>query len=89
MTTTFLQIGMRPIAISSLSIHLALYIERSVLVHQSEEKEHCVFRALLRIIPGLENRLLESSDEEVRLVADLVCHPRSTVNSLSCILQLI
>jgi hypothetical protein len=36
-----------------------------------EEKEHRVFQSLLGMIPGLESRLLESSEEELRLVADL------------------
>ena len=37
-----------------------------------EEKEHHVFQSLLQMIPGLEARLLESSEEELRLIADLV-----------------
>ena len=37
-----------------------------------EEKEHHVFQCLLQMIPGLEARLMESSEEELRLIADLV-----------------
>ena len=37
------------------------------------DKEQRVFQALLQAIPSLERRLLASSDEEVSLVADLVC----------------
>lgn len=37
-----------------------------------ERKEYAVFRDLLRMIPGLEGRLMESSEEEVVAIADLV-----------------
>src|SRR5215472_11858355 len=37
-----------------------------------EETENHVFCALLKMVPDLESRLLASSEEEVRLVADLV-----------------
>ena len=39
----------------------------------SDGKEHRVFLAMLRMIPGLQTRLLSSSDEELRIIADLVC----------------
>jgi len=37
-----------------------------------ERKEYAVFRELLHMIPGLEARLMESSEEQVVNVADLV-----------------
>ncbi|KAF9241132.1 hypothetical protein BU15DRAFT_32846, partial [Melanogaster broomeanus] len=37
-----------------------------------ERAEFTVFRGLLRMIPGLEARLMESSEEEVVLIADLI-----------------
>lgn len=40
---------------------------------RSERKECVVFRELLRIVPGLETRLMESSEEEVIATADLEC----------------
>lgn len=38
----------------------------------SERKEQAVFKEMLRVIPGLERRLMESSEEEVITIADLV-----------------
>lgn len=40
----------------------------------SDTKEQRVFSALLSMVPGLKARLLASSDDEVRLIADLVRH---------------
>ena len=37
-----------------------------------ERKEYAVFRELLRLVPGLEGRLMESSEEQVIHIADLV-----------------
>jgi hypothetical protein len=37
-----------------------------------ESRENRIFHALLRIVPGLEPRILGSSEEELRIVADLV-----------------
>jgi hypothetical protein len=37
-----------------------------------ERKEHRVFDLLLQMVPGLEGRLLNGSDEEVGHVAELV-----------------
>lgn len=39
---------------------------------RSERKELSVFRELLRTVPGIENRLMESSEEEAVAIADLV-----------------
>ena len=37
-----------------------------------QRKEYAVFRELLRMVPGLEARLMESSEEQVANIADLV-----------------
>jgi hypothetical protein len=37
-----------------------------------ERREHRVFRSLLNAVPGLEERLITSSEDEVRMIADLV-----------------
>ncbi|KIJ05874.1 hypothetical protein PAXINDRAFT_20896 [Paxillus involutus ATCC 200175] len=37
-----------------------------------ERKEYAVFRELLRMVPGMEARLMESSEEEVVHLADLI-----------------
>lgn len=38
-----------------------------------ERREHRVFQALLTTIPGLEERIMNSSPEETRMIGDLVC----------------
>lgn len=40
-----------------------------------ERREHRVFMKLLQMIPGLEERLVQSSEPEVVLIADLVSPP--------------
>ena len=40
-----------------------------------ERREYCVYRLLLQMVPGLEERLLNGSEEEILHVADLVRHP--------------
>ena len=52
----------------------SIFIQRKPLtqVVDRERKEYAVFRELLRMIPGLEARLMESSEEQVVNVADLV-----------------
>lgn len=37
-----------------------------------ERQEYVVFRELIRMVPGLEARLMESSEEEIIAIADLV-----------------
>ena len=37
-----------------------------------ERREHRVFQELLKSVPGLEERLLQGSEEEVDIIADLV-----------------
>ena len=49
--------------------------ERTAIDHITvyrERREHRVFRSLLSAVPGLEDRLVNSSEEEVRMIADLV-----------------
>ncbi|KAF9230892.1 hypothetical protein BU15DRAFT_56753, partial [Melanogaster broomeanus] len=38
----------------------------------SERKEYAVFRELMRMVPGLEARLIDSSEEEVIHIADMI-----------------
>jgi hypothetical protein len=49
----------------SVEYHLNLTIFR-------ERREHRVFRQLLLMIPGLEERLMEGSDENIAHTAELV-----------------
>jgi hypothetical protein len=37
-----------------------------------ERREHRVFRTLLNMVPGLEECLVQGTEEEVRMIADLV-----------------
>lgn len=37
-----------------------------------ERREYRVYRSLLGMVPGLEERLLTAGDEEMRMIADLV-----------------
>jgi hypothetical protein len=47
-----------------------------------EVREFAVFKALLKQCPGLQERLLNSHDEEIELVADLVSTPSYIVITL-------
>jgi hypothetical protein len=38
-----------------------------------ERREHKVFQQLLLMIPGIEERLMEGSDEDIVHIAELVC----------------
>jgi hypothetical protein len=40
-----------------------------------QRREHRVFEVLLQMVPNLEARLMEGVDEDVTMIADLVCHP--------------
>ncbi|KIM50095.1 hypothetical protein SCLCIDRAFT_146313, partial [Scleroderma citrinum Foug A] len=40
-----------------------------------EQKEFKVFHELLCLVPGLEAHLMESSEEEISDITDLVCFP--------------
>jgi hypothetical protein len=39
-----------------------------------ERREHQVFRTLLQMIPGMEDRLMEGSEEDIVHIAELVCN---------------
>jgi hypothetical protein len=38
-----------------------------------QRREHLVFQSLLQMVPGLEARLLEGSEDDVVQIAELVC----------------
>ena len=38
-----------------------------------ERREHRIFQALLLMVPGLEERLMQSSNEAVIHIAELIC----------------
>ncbi|KIJ19520.1 hypothetical protein PAXINDRAFT_8009 [Paxillus involutus ATCC 200175] len=46
--------------------------ENEGIVTAIERKEYAVFHELLRMVPGMEARLMESSEEEVVHLADLI-----------------
>jgi len=46
-----------------------------------ERREHRVFQQLLQIIPGLEDRIMEGSDEEVTHIAELIQKGASSARS--------
>lgn len=48
----------------------ALIVLSSVIL--SDRREYQVFKELLRIVPGLETRLMENSETETIDIADLV-----------------
>ena len=50
----------------------------------SERKEFTVFHGLLRLVPGLEARLMTASEEEVVNVADMV---GLTLTTCLCLLK--
>lgn len=55
-----------------------------ILLLDRERREHKVFQALLNMIPGLEERIMTGSSEEIRMIGDLV---RELITSpLSCFL---
>jgi hypothetical protein len=55
-----------------------VYFHEPVLVNECnpsrEKREHHVFKSLLQMIPGLEQRLMETSEEEIGLIGDLVSY---------------
>jgi hypothetical protein len=44
-----------------------------------ERREHRIFQLLLQMIPGLEDRLLNGSEENVTHIAELVCFILPTI----------
>jgi hypothetical protein len=59
---------------------LLLYLRNSR--DYRERREHRVFTKLLQMVPGLEERLMNSSEEEVVFVADLVCLDHNLIPSM-------
>jgi hypothetical protein len=47
-----------------------------------QRREHTVFQALLQMVPGLEERIMESNEEDVVTIAELVSHDTVPVYSL-------
>lgn len=42
------------------------------VTYSRERREHRVYQALLQMIPGLEERLMEASDEDIIHISGLV-----------------
>jgi hypothetical protein len=55
---------------------LSRFIYNMWLMPARERREHRIFQALLQMIPGLEERLMEGSNEDVIHIAELVCGNR-------------
>jgi hypothetical protein len=45
-------------------------VDSSILLR--ERREHAIFKELLKTIPGLEERLVQGSEDELAIVAELV-----------------
>jgi hypothetical protein len=50
-----------------------------------ERREHRVFTRLLEMVPGLEERLLEGTDEGVVHIAELVCSCVRFASLINCV----
>jgi hypothetical protein len=46
----------------------------STLFFGREQREHRIFQELMRVVPGLEGRLAEASEEDVGMLAELVSY---------------
>jgi len=55
-------------------VYLYLLARALILLQPREIREYLVFMELLKMCPGLEDRLVKGDEEETELVADLVCH---------------
>ena len=55
------------------SILRCFYFRSRITPKYSARKEHWAFNKLLQMVPRLTERLMEASDEESTIVADLVC----------------
>ena len=51
--------------------HIAFTHNKFMYINR-EQQEHRVFKLLLQMVPGIEGRLTESSDEDVAHIAELV-----------------
>lgn len=60
-------------SLSVMCIHDFSVLSQSLTSNFKEWKELEVFRELLRMVPGLEAHLMDSSEDEVIHIADLVC----------------
>ena len=49
-----------------------------------QRREHAVFNRLLQMVPGLEERLLNSEASEATEIAELVLHPSASMR-LRCL----
>jgi hypothetical protein len=38
-----------------------------------QKREYGIYKQLMKMVPGLEERLLEGSEEEILHIADMVC----------------
>jgi hypothetical protein len=57
----------------SLELVVSFVMQRLTHACSREKREHRVFLALLMIVPGLQERLTEESNEGIMHIADLVC----------------
>ena len=55
------------------SILCCCYFCSRIMLKYRARKEHQAFQKLLQMVPRLTERLMEASDEESTMVADLVC----------------
>jgi hypothetical protein len=55
------------------SIFGCFYFRSRITYKHRARKEHRAFQKLLQMVPRLTERLMEASDEESMMVADLVC----------------
>jgi hypothetical protein len=44
-----------------------------LIAYMRERREHRIFRILLDMVPGLEDRLMGGSDDNVTHISELVC----------------
>ena len=51
------------------------YFHSSYFIASRERREHRVFEALLQVVPGLQEQLLEAGENDVVAIAEMVCLP--------------
>ena len=56
----------------SLELVVSFVMQRLTDIRSREKREHRVFLALLKIVPGIQERLTEESNEGIIHIADLV-----------------
>lgn len=59
----------------SVAVLSSTYHASDILTPCSEQKEHALFKELLRLVPGLEERLfsVKRTEEEFDYIAEMVC----------------